>query len=283
MSGGNGAQDRYIVPALERGLLLLRSFTRERPEAGPGQLAREHGMPRTTVFRLLHTLEAMGFVARVPGGTRYRLGAAVLSLGFEYLSALELPEVARPILELLRDSTGASAHLAIREGDEIVYVSRYASRSALASNIRVGSRLPAHASSMGRVLLADLSADELNTLYGERPLRKFTDQTPADLEALKALLAQDRMRGYVVSRSYFERGVVSVAAPVRDLTGRTIAAINVTAAEHLVDPDTLDGVLAQRVVSAAREISRWLGGPAATPDGDPLRQPKPHVTVAAGR
>ena len=94
---------RYIVPGLARGLRLLQSFTRESPELGPGDLARALDLPRTTVFRLLHTLEAMGFVQKVPGARTYRLGPAVLGLGFEYLSDLELPEVARPILEALRN------------------------------------------------------------------------------------------------------------------------------------------------------------------------------------
>lgn len=265
-------RNRYIVPGLERGLKLLGSFTRERPEAGLGELAREHDLPRTTVFRLLHTLEANGFVTRVPGGKRYRLGSAVMNLGFEFLSTLELPEVARPILETLRDETGASAHLSIREGDEIVYVSRYASRSALTSNIRVGSRLPAHASSMGRAMLASLPRAELERLYGDRPLSQYTEQTPGDLGALLDLLEGDRQRGYVVSRSYYERGVVSIAAPVSDHAGQAVAAINITAAEQSVDWPAREGFFVDRVCQAARELAHWVGD-AAVPD--PLTAPTP--------
>lgn len=265
-------RNRYIVPGLERGLKLLGSFTRERPEAGLGELAREHDLPRTTVFRLLHTLEANGFVTRVPGGKRYRLGSAVMNLGFEFLSTLELPDVARPILETLRDETGASAHLSVREGDEIVYVSRYASRSALTSNIRVGSRLPAHASSMGRAMLACLPRAELERLYGDRPLSRYTEQTPGDLGALLDLLEGDRQRGYVVSRSYYERGVVSIAAPVSDHAGRAVAAINITAAEQSVDWPAREGFFVDRVCQAARELAHWVGD-AAVPD--PLNAPGP--------
>ena len=252
-------RNRYIVPGLERGLKLLGSFTRERPEAGVGELAREHDLPRTTVFRLLHTLEANGFVTRVPGGKQYRLGSAVMNLGFEFLSTLELPDVARPILEALRDDTGASAHLSIREGDEIVYVSRYASRSALTSNIRVGSRLPAHASSMGRAMLACLPRGELEALYDDRPLSRYTDQTPGDLAALLDLLEGDRQRGFVVSRSYYERGVISIAAPVLDHAGRAVAAINITAAEQSLDWPAREGFYVDCVRRAARDLADWVG------------------------
>jgi DNA-binding IclR family transcriptional regulator len=250
---------RYMVPALERGLRVLRAFSRERPAIGLADLARELKLPKTTVFRIVHTLEAMGFVQRLDDGRNFRLGPAVLTLGFEYLAALELPEIARPALEALRDATGASSHLAIRDGTEIVYVSRYASRSALASNIHVGSRLAAHASSMGRVMLADLDPPALEALYAGAALARYTDQTPTSLAALKELLAGDRHRGYVISRAFYEKGVVSIAAPVRDATGRAVAAINVTAAAHTVEPGALETTMKDAVLGAARKISSWLG------------------------
>ncbi|MGE0745226.1 MAG: IclR family transcriptional regulator [Rhodospirillales bacterium] len=258
-------ETRYIVPALERGLRVLRAFSRERPAIGLADLARELALPKTTVFRIMHTLESMGFVRRLDDGRTFRLGPAVLTLGFEYLAALELPEVARPALEALRDATGASSHLAIRDGAEIVYVSRYASRSALASNINVGSRLAAHASSMGRVLLADLDPAALDALYGDAPLDRYTDQTPTTLAALKEMLTADRRRGFVISRAFYEKGVVSIAAPVRDATGRAVAAINLTGAAHLVEPGALETTMKDAVLQAAEKISGWLGHRAAAP------------------
>ncbi len=260
-TGDTGDKDRYMVPGLERGLTLLRCFSREHPVHHPGDLARALDLPRSTVFRLLHTLETMGFLLRDGRENGYRLGPAVLGLGFEYLSALELPEIAQPILEGLRDATGASAHLAIRDRADIVYLSRYASRSTLASNIRAGSRLAAHASSMGRVLLSDLGDDEFDEIYGDgHALERFTDQTPRDVETLRAMLRDDAARGYVVSRSFFERGVVSVAAPLRDSTGRAVGAINITAAEQSVEQSTLEGEFKDKVCEAARVISASLGG-----------------------
>jgi DNA-binding IclR family transcriptional regulator len=216
-------------------------------------------LPRATAFRLIRTLEVFGYLRRIDGTKTYRLGPAVLSLGFEYLASVDLSEIARPALEGLRDRTGASAHMAIRDRDEIVYLCRVPGRSALTSNIRVGTKLDAHASSMGRALLADLPAQELSSLYVGHAFRRLTDQTPANLDELRALLAEDAKRGYVVSRSFHERGVVSVAAAVWDTTGAAAAAINVTAAENSIADGALDGAIKDDVVETARTISSWLG------------------------
>lgn len=259
--GDKTGKDRYRVPGLARGLTLLQCFSRANPAHHAGDLARALDLPRSTVFRLLHTLESMGFLLRDGGANLYRLGPAVLGLGFEYLAALELPEIAQPVLQGLRDATGASVHLAIRDQGDIVYLSRLAGRSTLASNIRVGSRLAAHASSMGRVLLSDLGDDELDEIYRDgRTLERFTDQTPRDFATLRAMLRDDAARGHVVSRSFYERGVVSVAAPLRDATGRAVGAINITAAEQSVDRSTLEGEFKDKVCEAARAISASLGG-----------------------
>jgi DNA-binding IclR family transcriptional regulator len=254
---------RYAVPGLERGLKILRLFNRTRRAISPPDMARELGIPRSTVFRLVQTLEEMGFLERVENGRDYALGAAVLTLGFEYLGSLDLVELANPVLARLRDQTGCSSHLAIRRGTDAIYLSRHASRSAISSSVNVGTALPAHATVMGRVMLADLAEAELRALYAGQALTRFTDQTPTSLAALCALLAADRQRGYAVSTAFFERGVSAVAAPVRDRTGRTVAAVNVTAVDAALDLRRLDGEIKDRVCEAARAISTLLGAPAA--------------------
>jgi DNA-binding IclR family transcriptional regulator len=252
---------RYAVPGLERGLNILRLFSRSRRTISPPDMARELGIPRSTVFRLVQTLEEMGFLERVADGNGYALGAAVLTLGFEYLGSLDLIELADPVLARLRDRTGCSAHLAIRRGTDMIYLSRHASRAAISSSVNVGTALPAHATIMGRIMLADLSDDELGALYDGQTLARFTDQTPTSLTALRALLAEDRRRGYAVSTAFFERGVSAVAAPVHDRTGRAVAAVNVTAVDAALDPRLLDGEIKDRVCEAARTISGLLGAP----------------------
>jgi DNA-binding IclR family transcriptional regulator len=258
---------RSAVPALARGLNILELFNRERRAIGAPEMARALRLPRSTVFRLVQTLEAMGFLRRVENSRDYALGPAVLALGFEYLGSLDLVELAGPVLARLRDATRCSAHLAIRRGTDVLYLARHPSRAAIARAVDVGTALPAHATVMGRVILADLSDGELAELYAGQTLARFTDQTPTSLAALRALLADDRRRGYAISTAFFERGVTAVAAPVRDHTGRAIAAVNVTAVDAALDPRRLAGEIKDAVCEAARGISKLLGAPERAPSG----------------
>ena len=262
---------RSAVPGLERGLRILGLFRRSRAMIAPPEMARELGIPRSTVHRLVLTLEELGFLRRVAGGA-YGLGPAVLTIGFEYLGSLDIVQLSNPVLARLHDETSWSTHLAVRNGTDIVYLSRHASRAAVTNNVSVGSALPAHATVMGRVMLADLAPAELQALYGETRLPRYTEQTPTTLAALEELLAEDRQRGYAVSVSFFERGVASVAAPLRDHSGRAVAAINVTAVEAALDAAFLDGALKDRVLAAAAEISAMLGAP-TTSTGDAAAEP----------
>ena len=201
-------RDRYIVPALERGLRLLRGFTHGAPAMSLGEIAKANELPRATAFRLIRTLEVLGYLRRIDGTKTYRLGPAVLSLGFEYLASVDLPEIAGPALEGLRDRTGASAHLAVRDRDEIVYLCRIASRSTLTSSIRIGSRLAAHGSSMGRALLADLSMDEDILLLEKLVLLGERDRAVAWLERLKERHANRSLLLVLrspITQEYFDR------------------------------------------------------------------------------
>jgi len=251
------------VPGLERGLNILRLFKRTRPSISPPEIARELGIPRSTVHRLVQTLEEMGYLRRAERGGAFALGPAVLTLGFEYLGSLDIVQLSSPVLERLRDATNCSTHLAIRNGIDVVYLARHASRAAITSNVSVGSALPAHATVIGRVILADLSDAELAALYAGKRFDAFTDQTPTTLAALKQVLAEDRQRGYAVSTSFYERGVTAVAAPVRDHSGRVVAAINAVTVDVAPEEQYLRGSLKDRVLAAAAEISEMLGASGA--------------------
>ena len=256
------------VPGLERGLRLLRLFKRTRPSITPPEIAHELKIPRSTVHRLLQTLEEMEFLRRAESGGAYVLGPAVLSIGFEYLSSLDIVQLSNPVLSQLRDKTQCSAHLAVLHGTDIVYLSRHASPSAVTSNVSVGTRLPAHASVMGRVLLADLGSSVLHALYKDKPLRRFTPKTPTSIASLERLLLEDRRLGYVIGSSYYERGVTSVAAPVHDHTGKVIAAINVAIVDTLVDESAVYGKITAETCAAAASISAMMGAlvPGAAPE-----------------
>lgn len=250
-------QDRYNVPGLERGLRILQEFSRAEPALTAPELARRLGAPRSTVFRLLATLENMGFVERTPDGRSYRLGLAVLRLGFEFLASLDIVELGRPLLEALRDDTGYSASLVVRDGRDVVYLHRAPSRSPFATSVSVGTRLPAHATVFGHVLLGDLSLGALRTLYPEPRLESRSASTPADSAALFEAVQRIRARGWVLAEGFFETNICTVAAPVRGQDGHVAAAIGLTvpgaaiAAEHQDD-------LVRRVSGAAVRLSSLL-------------------------
>ena len=259
---------RYTVPALAQGLAILALFTRERPVWAPPEIARELSLARATVFRLLQTLEASGYLMREDGERSFRLGVAVLSQGFAYLSSLDLVEVSRPFLKRLRDKTGLSTHLAIRDGREIVYVARFAGHSTVTSNVTVGTRFPVHATVLGRMLICEFTPERLAALFDEQELTSYSEHTPRTRDDLAALLAQDRARGYATSQSYFEHGVSSIAAPVRDKSGAIIASINLTTADTRVTLEEITGALKDEVLDAAAEISKWIVADVAqSPDG----------------
>lgn len=251
------SEDRYQVPALQRGLQLLAQFTRDDRQLTGADLARRLDLPRASVFRLLQTLEQLGFVERVGDSAHYQLGMAVLRLGFEYLASMELTELGRPIIDTLASATGLSAHLVVRDGREVVFVAKAVGSSFMFNSIQVGARLPAHATVLGRILLAGLSMDDLTALYRGVELSSFTTQTPTTLAELKQAIDADASRGYGISQGGFESAISTIAAPVFDDHQRVSAAVSVTVPAQNVDPSTQDELVAQ-VRSAARRLSQCI-------------------------
>ncbi|MBL0151735.1 MAG: IclR family transcriptional regulator [Ideonella sp.] len=250
----DSADDRYTVPALMRGLQLLMQFSRDERELSGAELSRRLDLPRASVFRMLHTLQQCGFVERVGDGVTYRLGLAVLRLGFEYLSSMELTEHGRPVIEALRDACGYSAHLVVRDGREVVFIGKAPGRSALFHSIQVGARLPAHATVLGRLLLADLDLAALKALYPEKTLPVFTAKTPTTVAQLKALIEADRSAGFAISQGGFESGISTIAAPVFNERHEVAAAVSITVPSQRVDEAEL-GALVDQVRHAARQLT----------------------------
>lgn len=251
--------DRYIVPAIRRGLAMLRLFTAERPHIRLPEMVRELGVSRATAFRIAYTLEADGYLKRVPHSNSFQLGINVLSLGFEYLGSLDLIEAARPALEDLRDHTEASSHLGVREGVEVVFLLRAPSRHRLRSNVNVGTRMPLHATTAGRAMLFDTSLTELRAMYKGVMMQRFTPQTPVNVDDLYKMIERDRKKGYVSSPSAYTPGIANVAAPVRDARGAIVAAVVVSDYESLPSLQDKDGVLKDRILEAAATISMTIG------------------------
>ena len=253
------------VPGLERGIAILRLFRRERPYLSAPQIAAELAIPRSTVHRLLTALGDLDLIRRTDDG-RIALSSGVLTLGHECLMSLDVVGAADLVLASLRDEIGWSTHLAVRHGRSVTYLVRHASRAAVTTNITVGMSLPAHATLMGRALLAELERDELRSLYESSELTPHSSQTPRTLQELERMLAADRERGFVASCGYYETGVAAIAAPVRDVSRRIVAAINATAPARTPAATDQDRVVTA-VIKAAGEISERLGAPIASGAG----------------
>ncbi|SIT45155.1 Transcriptional regulator [Paraburkholderia piptadeniae] len=256
----SGGSSTYLVPGLERGLRILSEFSAREPVLGAPELSKRIGIPRTTTFRLLQTLEALGFLERANGDRHFRLGVAVLRLGFEYLSSLELTDFGTPILERLRDQTGLSTHLLIRDERDVVFVAKAQTHDPMFSSVKVhvGTRLPAHATVHGQVLMGDLTLTQLRELYPESQLERFTDRTPATVDELYERIRETAVQGYAVSEASFERGISVVSAPVRDQSGKVVAALTATVPRSDIGGDEERAPLVAMVCSAALDLSARL-------------------------
>jgi DNA-binding IclR family transcriptional regulator len=251
--------DRYLVPGLVRGLEALQAFAPERPRLTLGDLAAAAGVTRSAMFRIAYTLSQLAFLVHDPQGRFYTLGPAVLRLGYGYRSSRDLIAETLPQLEALRDATEWSAHLGVLEGTEVVYLLRVPARQGLAGIVHVGSRLPAHATSMGRTLLAQLSRAELITRYQDAQLIGVGPRTPTTVSTLLAQARRDFSRGYVIHMGEFEQGVASVSAPLKDVTGSVVAAINVAGPLARASDSRMLDPIVQSVLESASAISRGLG------------------------
>jgi DNA-binding IclR family transcriptional regulator len=249
--------DRYLVPALARGLQLLMQFNRNERELSGAELARRLDLPRASVFRMLCTLEAGGFIERGNDGTSYKLGLGVLRLGFELLASMELTELGRPIIESLRDRSGESAHIMVRDGRDVVCIAKAPGVNAVFHAIQVGARLPAHATVLGRLLLSDLSLAELAKLYPEASLPAYTPRTPTTLPALKTLMDEARTQGYSVSQGGFEASISTIAAPVFNEDGKVAATVSLSMASPSIPAERLQ-TLVSLVLQAAAQLSERI-------------------------
>jgi IclR family pca regulon transcriptional regulator len=214
------------VQSLERGLSVIRAFDEDHREMALSEVARATGLTRAAARRFLLTLVKLGYVHFNDG--RFSLRPRVLELGFAYLSSLTLPEVAQPHLEQLVAKVNESSSISVLDDTEIVYVVRVPTRRIMSITLAVGTRLPAYATSMGRVLLAALPDDELDERLGRIEFQALTKRTVADQDALRTVLASVRRQGYALTDQELEEGLRSVAVPIRDASGTTVAALNVS-------------------------------------------------------
>jgi IclR family pca regulon transcriptional regulator len=217
--------DSY-VQSFARGLEVLRSFGAGAPAQTLSEAAERVGLTRAGARRILLTLQTLGYVEQ--DGRQFRLTPKVMELGFAYLSAQPCWHMAQPLMEELTQQLRQSTSAAVLDGDDIVYVLRVPMEKIMSINLGVGSRLPAHCTSMGRVLLAGLPEEQREARVGAMQLEALTPRTITDPDKLLRTLSQVRRQGFALVSEELQLGLMSLAVPIKDRTGRVMAAINVS-------------------------------------------------------
>jgi IclR family transcriptional regulator, pca regulon regulatory protein len=245
-----------FVQSLGRGLQVIRTFGPEHQQMTLSDIARETGLTRAAARRFLLTLAALGYVRN--DGRSFSLTPRVLELGYAYLSGLTLTEVAQPHIEDLVGRVHESSSVAVLDEEHIVYVVRVPTRRIMTVAISVGTRFPAYATSMGRVLLAGLDPDEFERRLKKVVFEPLTRHTVSGAGRLREMIDQVRAQGFATTDQELEDGLRSVAAPIRDRAGTVIAAINASAQAQRVSMDRLRREILPEVLEAARRIEADL-------------------------
>jgi IclR family pca regulon transcriptional regulator len=244
--------DGEFVQSLARGLSVIRAFDSDHTDLTLSEVARITDLPRAVARRFLHTLVELGYMRT--DGRRFTLRPKILELGYAFLSSMTLPEIAMPHLEQLVEKVHESSSVSVLDGDEVVYVARVPTKRIMTVAISVGTRFPAFATSMGRVLLAGQSDQWLDGFFASTELRQLTTRTIADPGRLRRELNRIREQGWALVDQELEEGLRSLAAPIRDPEGRVIAAVNVSAHASLRTPEQLVTNLLPPLLDTARQI-----------------------------
>ena len=216
-----------FLQGLERGLAVIRAFSADAPSLTLSEVARDVGITPATARRILLTLEELGYVRS--DGRRFSLTPRVLALGWAYLSSLDLGDIAGPFMEELSAKTRESCSIATLDLPDIVYVARVPTSRIMTVALGVGARLPAYATSMGRVLLAGLPEEELSAYLDSLSPEALTEHTVTSTEGLRKVVARAGADGYALVDQELELGLRSIAVPIKDSRGRPVAALNVSA------------------------------------------------------
>lgn len=254
-ASGPAPGDSY-VQSFARGLQVIRSFSAEAPQQTLSEVAARSGLTRAGARRILLTLQTLGYVTT--DGKQFELTPRILDLGFAYLSSMPIWNLAEPVMETLAQQVGESCSAAVLEGTDIVYVLRVSTHKIMSISLGVGSRLPAYCTSMGRMLLAGLPDEEvLKRLEAAQP-QALTRHTVVDTGELLAKVRSARKQGWCLVNQELEEGLVSLAAPVTDRTGRTVAALNISGQANRSSAKVMQDRMLPALLTSAQTISRLL-------------------------
>jgi IclR family pca regulon transcriptional regulator len=258
MAEGDGRADgdRDFVQSLERGLSVISSFDADHPGQTLSEVARRTGLTRATARRLLLTLKQLEYV-RV-NGKSFELTPRVLDIGYAYLASLNIQQIAQPFLEALSETVKESVSVSVLDGSDIVYVARVPTTHIMTISLGLGTRLPAHCTSMGRVLLASLDETTRREYLARLDLSPRTTNTLRTPAALAKELKKVRLQHWAIVDQELEMGLRSIAAPLIDASGATIAAMNISTHAGRTSLDELHHHFLPRLLETAGRINDAL-------------------------
>jgi DNA-binding IclR family transcriptional regulator len=248
--------------AIDRALNVLELLVTNAQPRALADIAAETGMPKATLHRILHTLQARGYVTQERDG-RYAAGIRCFELGSLWAQNLDLRMVAAPHLQALNEETKETVHLGVYEQGDVIYIDKVDSPHQVVARTYVGRRCPASCVATGRVLLAYSDAFEMDRVLGG-PLPRYTEASITEPDELRSLLADVRRNGYAINHGSYRPEVGGIAAPVRDYTGRVVASAGLCLPEHRFGPERFDD-LKNRVLEAAAAVTTALGGAVLPP------------------
>jgi len=252
---GPRPSDRH-VQSFARGLQVIRSFDAAHGALTLSEVAARTGLTRAGARRILLTLQGLGYVQA--DGRHFRLTPRILELGFAYLSSQPLWHLAEPVMQRLAETVHESCSMAVLDGPEIVYLLRVPARRIMSINLGVGSRLPAYCTSMGRVLLGGLEEPDARLLLSTSERQALTRHTLTDVDELMARVRQARRQGWCLVNQELEEGLISLAAPLTDRSGRTVAALNISGQANRTPAKAMEERLLPALLETAATISRLL-------------------------
>lgn len=245
----------HLVQSVQRAGLLLESLADEGPELRIAELSRKTGLNQSTVHRLLRTLFNLNFIDQNPNTHKYRLGLKLFELGSSIINKIDIVQLAIPYMEALSRKYNEAINLAKLDKDEIVYIHKIESFTTLKLDLKFGSRHPAYCTGLGKVLLAYLEEDELNSYLERVKLKKFTSNTITHREKLKQELILIRQQGYAFDNEEYIQGVCCLVAPVRDYANKKVCAALSIAIPSVRLKDNNIPLMIKNIIATANEIS----------------------------
>jgi IclR family pca regulon transcriptional regulator len=249
--------ERDFVASLARGLAVIQAFTNQQRTMSIAKISQKTGIARAAVRRYLHTLASLGYVVS-HDDCRFSLLPKVVTLGHAYLSATPLPTVAQQHLDVLAEEIGESCSLGVLDGVDIVYLARANSSSVMSPRFNVGERLPAYCTSIGQVLLAQLTPAALDETLGQVRFVPYTKHTIASPEGLREYLERVREEGFAIADQQLEAGFRTIAVPVRNRAGQVVAGINVIVLAARISGSKLAARYLEPLTKTAQQLGAAL-------------------------